>query len=295
MSISSLFLFYLSHDMKTNLQLWVVIVLIFLLSGCSSRPVTFIQVADPQMGMFSGNNNMEYEKEHLKTAIKAINSYHPDFVIVSGDLTNITADSLQVVTFRQLISEISRSIPVYLVSGNHDVGNIPDDSGISMYRCLYGKDYYRFRKGSIYGIVLNSSLMRNDSLAGQEAGMQDRWLEEILIRASRSGKRVVIFMHHPLFLDKPVEPTGYENFPVPERTRYLELFKKYHVKAIFTGHLHRNRIIDLEGVQQITTAALTTNFGRDSSGFRKVTVSKKQLFQRFIRLDSISNQNNPLK
>ena len=278
------------ENMKTNPQKWVVIVLIFLLSGCSSKPVTFIQVADTQMGMFSGDKNMDYETEHLKAAINAINSLYPDFVIVSGDLTNKTADSLQVVTFRQLISKISPSIPIYLVPGNHDVGNLPDDSAISMYRCLYGKDYYWFRKGSIYGIVLNSSLMRNDSLAKQEGEEQDRWLDKSLARASRSGKSVVIFMHHPLFLDKPEEQTDYENFPEPERTRYLELFKKYHVKAIFTGHLHRNRMLDLNGIQQITTAALSTNFGRDSSGFRAVTVCNKQIVLRYIRLDSLSNQ-----
>ena len=259
-------------------------------TGCSSRTVRFVQMADPQMGMFSDNLNLEYETKHLETAVDAINTINPDFVIVSGDLTNEKGDSLQVVTFRRLISEISPSIPVYLVPGNHDVGNIPDDSGITLYRCLYGKDYFRFKKGSLYGIVLNSSLMRNDSLAKQEGEEQDRWLNKSLARASRSGKSVVIFMHHPLFLDKPGEPTGYENFPEPERSRYLELFKKYHVKAIFTGHLHRNRMLDLNGIQQITTAALSTNFGRDSSGFRAVTVCNKQIVLRYIRLDSLSNQ-----
>jgi hypothetical protein len=43
---------------------------------------------------------------------------------------------------------------------------------------------------------------------------------------------------------------------------------------------------------QMTTAALSTNFGRDSSGFRVVTISKKQWSQRYFSLDSLSNQLN---
>jgi 3',5'-cyclic AMP phosphodiesterase CpdA len=281
--------------MKTNPQKWILTVYIFLLAGCSSRTVTFIQVADPQMGMFSGDKNMDYETEHLKAAINAINSLYPDFVIISGDLTNKTADSLQFVTFSQIVSQISQSIPVYLVSGNHDIGNTPTDEGIKMYRCLYGRDYYKFKKGYIYGIVLNSSLMRDDSLETTEAAQQDLWLHKILRRASRSGKTILVFMHHPLFLDKPGEPKGYENFPEPERTHYLELFKQYSVKAIFTGHLHRNRILDLNGIKQVTTAALSTCFGRDSSGYRIVHVSKTKIDHRYIRLDSIPDQNMRLR
>ena len=72
----------------------------------------------------------------------------------------------------------------------------------------------------------------------------------------------------------------------------LQTYIIHDLTHLFTGHLHKNRVIDLNGLQQITTAAISTNFGRDSSGFRVVTVSKKQWSQRYFSLDSISTQVN---
>ena len=155
---------------------------LFILAGCTPGTVRFVQMADPQMGMFSDNVNMDYETRHLIIAVDVINSMRPDFVIVSGDLTNKTGDSIQVVTFRRLISQISSSIPVYLVPGNHDVGNVPSGASLDLYHCLYGKDYYRFKKGPLYGIVLNSSLMREDSMANDEAARQDQWLCKTILQ-----------------------------------------------------------------------------------------------------------------
>ena len=87
-----------------------------ILAGCDSRTVRFVQMADPRMGMFSDNENLDYE------------------------------------------------------------------TSLQLYRCLYGKDYYRFKKGPLYGIVLNSSLMREDSMANDEAAKQDQWLCKTILQ-----------------------------------------------------------------------------------------------------------------
>jgi serine/threonine-protein phosphatase CPPED1 len=271
---------------------WKLLIIFLILTGCSTKPVCFIQMTDPQMGMFSDNKNMNYEIDHLKLVVDRINTLQPAFVVISGDLTNLTGDSAQINTYLRLISGIKSSIPVHNVPGNHDVGEIPTSASLELYRGCFGKDYYWFKNSSLFCIVLNSSLMRNDSLVKEEASEQDHWLDKTLAHAHRSGKTILVFMHHPLFMDRPGEPTGYENFPEPERSEYLSLFKKYDVKMIFSGHLHRNRILDLNGIEQITTAALTTNLGRDSSGIRMVCIRDGILEHNFIPIDSISSQNS---
>ena len=247
------------------------------------------------MGMFSEDKNMTYEIDHLNNAINGINAIKPDFVVVCGDLTDMEGNNEQISEYFRTMSQIDPSIKIYNVAGNHDVGDIPDIESLELYHSHFGKDHYSFKKGDVYGIVLNSSVMRQDSMVKEIALEQNLWLQKTLKKANRSGKTILVFMHHPLFLDKPGEPMGYENFPEPERTHYLELFKQYSVKAIFTGHLHRNRILDLNGIKQVTTAALSKCFGRDSSGYRIVHVSKTKIDHRYIRLDSIPDQNMRLR
>ena len=272
---------------KISFKLFIILLLI---EGCSSRPVLFIQMTDPQMGMFSEDKNMTYEIDHLNNAINGINAIKPDFVVVCGDLTDMEGNNEQISEYFRTMSQIDPSIKIYNVAGNHDVGDIPDIESLELYHSHFGKDHYSFKKGDVYGIVLNSSVMRQDSLVKEIALEQNLWLQKTLKKANRSGKTILIFMHHPLFHALPGEKTGYENFPEPERSEYLALFKKYNVTAIFSGHLHRNRILDLGGLQQITIAAITTNFKRDSSGIRIIRVDDGKLEHRYLVLDSISNE-----
>tara|TARA_R110002072_G_scaffold42672_5_gene120462 strand:+ start:23895 stop:24434 length:540 start_codon:yes stop_codon:yes gene_type:complete len=52
------------------------------------KPFFFMQLADPQYGMFTGNEGLDQEKALIGQAVEHINRLQPRFVIVCGDLTN---------------------------------------------------------------------------------------------------------------------------------------------------------------------------------------------------------------
>ena len=90
-----------------------------------------------------------------------------------------------------------------------------------VYRKEYGKDYYSFREGPIYGIVLDSSLFKAPGHVQEEAAKQEQWLERELTQAEAAHAVPVIFQHIPWFLERADEPDQYFNIPLETRRRVL--------------------------------------------------------------------------
>ena len=51
-------------------------------------------------------------------------------------------------------------MPCYTAPGNHDVGNIPNDTSLKYYRKTIGKDYYKFKNKGYSFIVTNTQLWK---------------------------------------------------------------------------------------------------------------------------------------
>jgi hypothetical protein len=84
----------------------------------------------------------------------------------------------------------ARSIPpfhsIYLVARNHNVENEPTKESLRAYRETFGPDWYSFRQGDVYGIVLNSKLIDAPEEVPGEARDQLAWLRKELVRAESS-------------------------------------------------------------------------------------------------------------
>jgi serine/threonine-protein phosphatase CPPED1 len=99
---------------------------IILLSGVvRGQEPFFIQMSDPQFGMYTNNVGFKQETANLEFAIATANRLHPAFIVITGDLTNKPGDAAQIAEYLRVTHEIDPQIPVYNVAGNHDVGNIP--------------------------------------------------------------------------------------------------------------------------------------------------------------------------
>jgi hypothetical protein len=61
-----------------------------------AKPYFFIQITDPQFGMFESNKGFQKETELYEKAVKEINRLKPDFVVITGDLVNNSKDPLQI-------------------------------------------------------------------------------------------------------------------------------------------------------------------------------------------------------
>lgn len=255
----------------------------------------FIQLADPQFGMYTKDRDFAQETANYEFAIATANRLKPRFVIVCGDLVNKPGDEAQIAEYLRISNKLDPSIRLYHVAGNHDVGNVPTPEENAAYRRRFGPDYYSFREGSIYGIVLNSSLIHSPQNAPEDLKKQDAWLKAELEKARASGApRIIVFQHHPFFLEKGDEPDQYFNIPLERRTPLLALFHQYGVKHLFAGHYHRNAHGWDGDMEMITTGAVGQPLGGSVSGIRLVWLNGATLQHRFFEFGRLPNKPEPI-
>jgi predicted MPP superfamily phosphohydrolase len=248
----------------------------------------FACLADPQLGFDKDNRSWDEEAERSRIAVAALNRLQPrpKFAIVCGDLTHALpgepAYIKQAADYKAIYAEVHPDIPLLCLCGNHDVGNRPTASSIGSYVSRFGDDYYSFvlRDVSTFGIVVNSSLWRDPGLAPHLQVAQLEWFKRELIRATTPSlwspeppRHIMVFAHHPWFLERADEPDQYFNIPLVLRTEALSLMKQYGVQAAFSGHYHRNAGgFTKDGMEMIVTSAVGKPLGVDPCGFRLVKV-----------------------
>jgi len=234
----------------------------------AADPLFFVQASDPQFGMYTANKDFQQETANWEFVVANLNRIHPAFLVVTGDLTNQEGDADQIAEYRRINKRLDPSIHLYSVPGNHDVANEPTPETLAAYRKNYGPDYYSFREGQVYGIVLDSSLFKAPAKVQAEADRQEKWLEAELAKAKSAGAVPVIFQHIPWFLEKADEPDQYFNIPMETRQRLLALFHRNGVRYVFAGHYHRNAFGKDGDLEMITTGPAGMPIGPDPSGLR---------------------------
>src|SRR5216684_3466908 len=166
----------------------------------------FLQMSDPQFGMYAENRDFQQETVNFEFAIATANRLRPKFVVICGDLINQAGNAAQADEYHRIAAKLDPAIRLYNVAGNHDVGNQPTPATLAAYREKFGPDYYSFRSGDLAGYVLNSSLIAAPQHAQAEADRQEAWLKAELAKAQKDGARHrVIFQHHSWFLENAGE------------------------------------------------------------------------------------------
>ena len=281
--------------MATRVALIATLVAALVVSGCRSAPTPaepqpffFIQMADPQFGFFTANQDFARETVNFERAIGAANRLHPAFVVVCGDLTHRQGDAAQIAEYRRIAAQLDSSIKLYNVAGNHDLALPLSAASVSAYRQIFGPDYYTFNNHGLYGIVINSSLIKEPSAAPVEAAAQEAWIRSTVQRARATGhQQIMVFQHHPWFLAQTDEPDQYYNLPRDRRRVFLDLFRQAGVTHVFAGHYHRNAMARDGDLEMVTTGPVGRPLGDDPSGFRIVIVDGRSVTHRYYSLDSL--------
>lgn len=266
------------------LLLWIIPVL---LNAQAAAPFFFVQLADPQFGMYPLQKGFYKERRNLSRAVEAINRLQPDFVVICGDLVNRASDSRQIAAYREIMSRLNPAIPLYLVPGNHDVGNRPSTKSLERYRKNFGEDFYSFKRHGIRFLVLNTSLVKDPSNAQKEAAAQLKWLKTVLDSAQSEHSNVVVFQHQPWFVENAHEPNGYFNIPRKTRMEYLKLLESHDVSYVFAGHLHANAAGSYGSLMIVTSGPVGMPLGKDPSGIRIVMVRPSGIEHRYYVLKDI--------
>ncbi len=257
----------------------------------AAEPFFFIQLSDPQFGMFTNNKDFAQETANFEFAVATINRLKPAFVVITGDLVNKPGDAAQIAEFHRISAKVDSNIPVYNVVGNHDIENIPSPKTIEAYTNRFGPDHYSFRHGGFVGLVLNSIIIHSPQQTTNYLSAQEAWLRAELDRA-RDGeaRHIVVFQHHPWFLDSADEPDQYFNIPRERRAAYLAMFREFGVKYLFSGHYHRNALAQDGNIEAVTTGPVGMPHGGDKSGLRVVIVRDDALDHRYYHFGEIPNR-----
>ena len=257
----------------------------------AAEPYFFIQLSDPQFGMFTGNKDFAQETANFEFAVATVNRLRPKFVVITGDLVNKPGDAAQIAEFKRIVGKIDSAIPVYNVAGNHDVENVPTPALIASYTNLFGPDRYTFRHDGFVGVILNSSVIHSPQQTTNEYAAQEQWLRSELERIKTDGaQHIVIFQHHPWFLKTADEADQYFNIPTARRALYLRLFREFGVKYLFSGHYHRNAVARDGDMEAVTTGPVGQPQGGDKSGLRVVIVRDNGLEHRYYHFGEVPNQ-----
>ena len=275
-----------------NRSLRVAALLAILAAGSSqAADFFFLQMSDPQFGMYTANGEFSQETANFEFAIANANRLRPAFVVVCGDLINRPADPAQAAEYLRIAAKLDPSVKLYNVAGNHDVRDEPTAESLAAYRRKFGPDYYSFRYQDFAGFVIDSSLIQHPGKAPEEAARQEQWLATELEKAKNDGiRRMAVFQHIPWFLDNPDEPDQYFNLPIEARHKYLPMFQRAGVSYVFAGHYHRNAYADGPDWHIITTGPVGKPLGVDPSGIRVVVVRESRMDSQYYGLGNIPNQ-----
>lgn len=260
-------------------KLFTLLLLFLGLFSCTEKelkPFSFVQMCDTQLGIGGYAQDMQA----FNLAVEQINILDPDFVIICGDLVDIPNDS----SFSDFIMIMeSFNMPCYSAPGNHDVGDIPNDTTLSYYRNIIGNDYYEFQHKGYAFIVTNTQLWKVD--VENESEKHDNWFKETLFAKSGKNNPVIVIGHYPLYIENPTEEGEYFDFFPVKRAEILELFTQNNVIAYLSGHTHKLIINNYENIQLVSGETTSLNFDKRLLGFRLWEVSSDTVKHQFIPLE----------
>jgi len=254
-------------------------------SATEAREFHFLVMADPQL--FGWPKNDPEGKWRL--AIQHANRLKPDFVVVCGDLLNRDGnpakmnpeqDAKRHTAYRKIADTLDKSIPLYEVAGNHDVGNAPTADTLAWYEARFTRPWYSFTHKDCLFIVLESDVIKDPKNVSETLKWQMQWLRETLaLAAKRTYRHKMVFLHHPIAIKAADEKDQYFNLPTARRKELLDLFAANGVRATFSGHLHRNAYVKHGNIELITTSGISHSAGV-GAGFRIVKVTPEGMEQK---------------
>ena len=254
--------------------------------AADSAPFFFLQLSDPQFGFMDNNKSISAETEAMNKAVTAINQLKPPFVVITGDFVNNSKSKEQIAAYKSMIAQIDSSVKVYMIPGNHDIGKVSRAS-IDNYKKNYGEPHFSFRYGDCAFIGIDSNIIKEEDKEREE--VQFKWLEQEL-QKTKDARFKFVFTHCSVFLKRMDEPVNYSNFSLPMREKYVRLFQKYGVNAIFAGHLHNNAYGKVGNMEMITIGPIGKVLGTGYQGMNLVKVYPDRFISEFIALNQFPKE-----
>lgn len=206
--------------------------------------LTDLHVSHPDAG---DPNDRGTSRDALRRVVALINEMQPlpDFVVASGDLTNM-GDPLSYGLLKDLLEPLKP--PLILAMGNHDQR--------AEFREVFGGEggsapfFQDAVQGGLHVITLDTKVP--EKVAGALCEAQFGFLGEALLRHADLPKLIV--MHHPPRVDDAGLPWG--TIDLASTRRLAEVLQGHRIAGILSGHIHINRIHFWHGIPVIVNSGL---------------------------------------
>ena len=211
-----------------------------------------------------------FSKDALFSVIDEINCLAPDFVVLTGDITEkgYYNEYLKAVDYLKLFKS-----PVYPVPGNHDSRNVGNETFEELIgERNWAKTIHKNEKMLVIG--LDSSGPDIDE--GHVGRPQQLWMENILEESfSRCLFSIVAIHHHVI----PVPKTGREKSVLSDAGDILKSLTDNNVDIVMCGHRHVPYLWKIENTLFISagTTSSTKLRGRSLNSFNTYDISEKHI------------------
>jgi 3',5'-cyclic AMP phosphodiesterase CpdA len=223
-------------------------------NAAAGAPFYFVQITDSHFG--SGGNDAR-----MRQVVDAINALPMPvaFVVHTGD---VTADNiLSAPVMATATATLARlKAPLHVLPGNHDIlaTNVPPT--LAAYTNAFGPICSRFEHAGVVCLLLDTEPLRKririegyDPLA---------WLDSSLKEAG--GQPVLVFHHTPP-VDDFYGNTMHRGWKPEVRAKWENLLNAANVKAVVTGHFHRDELHWLGRVPLYVSSSIADYWGRQGS------------------------------
>jgi len=245
----------------------ILLILLSFDAGFAFDKVKFVVISDPHISIPQQKGVSDGFKLGLKSQLLTENTVAeinkiPDikFVMVSGDLTQ-DAEPWNIDALRRILDGLK--VPYFVTLGNHDLSRVPHEKkeqpitlskytvagafigrsggmvpGMTYYAQEVAKDLVLINLDSSRAQVFSPEAGLNDFGGAIDAG-QLRWLEAALKKYQK--KTMIVLVHHNLMAWSEADKTNHNSwgwFMLDNADEVKALFKKYGVKAVFSGHHH---------------------------------------------------------
>lgn len=215
-----------------------------------ARLFSYGVIADTHLNQDEMECNSPFEVNQLanvrlRWVIEDLNSRELSHVIHLGDVVHPVPSmgdlySNSATRFKEQVAPLKH--PLFIIPGNHDVGDKPIKWGpagtvrqsfLDAWEQHFAPHYFKHQHQGMVFIGINAQVLGSNLALEAE---QDRWLESTL--QQHAGDRLCLFTHYPPFLLEPDEDEHYDNIGLAGRDRILGLLEQYNVEALFAGHVH---------------------------------------------------------